>query len=160
MNTKEFSYKMSLRNSQFMIDLNFTSKVDTSQQLKMHISPVESTFAKNPAGDRPLLIFNPLNVSVTFHPHPFVDAKTINNMKSRSKTLSTAGNVAATVGLGATIAGITLQLPIMAFFIKFILIMKILNRFKFINISFGPVLGTFLNGIFNLFELCDPTIEP
>jgi hypothetical protein len=106
------------------------------------------------------LIFNEATRSVSFHPNPLIDTETLEQMKERSKALSTAGSVAAGVGLGATVAGIALQLPIMAFFIKFILIMKILNRFKFMNINFGPILGTFLNGIFNLFELGDPTIEP
>ena len=160
MESDEYSFRMGLRNNQIMIDLNFTAEVDTSQQLIMYISTFDSIFAKSTVGDRPLLIFNALNESVTFNPNPVVDTETINDMKTRSKALSTAGNVAAGVGLGATVAGIALQLPIMAFFIKFILIMKILNRFKFMNINFGPILGTFLNGIFNLFELGDPTIEP
>lgn len=162
MENDEYTARFIFRKNQIMIDLNFTANVDTSEQRTMVVSVKtnENIFARDTVGDKPLLIFNSGNDTIAFNPNPLIDTETLEQMKTTSKQMSQASSVAAGVGLGATVAGIALQLPIMAFFIKFILIMKILNRFKFMNINFGPVLGTFLNGIFNLFELGDPTIEP
>lgn len=156
----DYNYKWVIRKNDIILDLNFTAEVNVAKDITLEVSTKESIFAKDSVGDRPLLIFNTNKNSVTFRPKAKIDQETVSGMRSTAKTLSTVGNVAAGFGLGASVMGIAFQLPIMAFFLKFILIMKILNRFKFLNIDFGPVLGTFLNGIFNLFELGDPTIEP
>jgi hypothetical protein len=156
----DYNYKWAIRKNDIILDLNFTAEVNIAKDITLEISTKESIFAKDSVRDRPLLIFNTKTDSVTFRPKAKIDQETVESMRSTAKTLSTVANVAAGFGLGASIMGIAFQLPIMAFFLKFILIMKILNRFKFLNIDFGPVLGTFLNGIFNLFELGDPTIEP
>jgi hypothetical protein len=41
----------------------------------------------------------------------------------------------------------------MGFFIKFILIFKIIDRLKLLNINFGPMLGQFLDLVGNILNL-------
>lgn len=88
-----------------------------------------------------------------------IDPEELETAKTRGETVSKAANVMAFTGIGIGVLGIVLQLPVMNFLIKFILIMKILNRFKLINISFGELLDQFLGGIFNIFQGGDIVIE-
>lgn len=142
-----------------MLDVNFTSELTAKKDLELAVTPKLAIFSEDPVGNRPLLIFKIEKQTVTFTPKILVDPEIVASAKQSAKALSTAASTVGFAGLAATLVGISLQLPIMGYFIKFILILKIINRFKFMNIDFGPILGVFLDGIFNMFEVGDQKID-
>jgi len=58
----------------------------------------------------------------------------------------------ASGGAALGVAAVFLQLPIAGAIIRFVMVFKILNRLRLINVNTGGILGSFLNTIYNLFE--------
>lgn len=90
---------------------------------------------------------------------PPIPEEELKTAETRGKTVGDIGNTLVFTGLGVGVVGVMLQFPVMTFLIKFVLIMKIVNRFKLLNIRFGDYLDAFLSGLFNVFEGGDVRIK-
>lgn len=131
------------------MDFNFTKPTDkTTIRLKNR----QNIIYNNKLTLEALLIFidsEPTIEVATFVPIP---ASVLNTATTTSKVMTGSAEAIASGGAALGVAGIFLQIPIASLLLKFIMIFKILNRLRLININSGGVLGVFLANIYNVFE--------
>ena len=66
--------------------------------------------------------------------------------------MSTSAEAVASGGVALGFAAIFLQIPIAGALIRFLMIFKVLNRLRLINVNPGGILLAFLKNVYNLFE--------
>lgn len=137
--------------------MKFESEIETAT---IRVTSKGGAVLVNERSQEALLIFLKSNQTLKIeNMKPPIDPKELETAANRGSSVSTTANALAFAGIGVGTVAIVFQLPFMNFLIKFILIMKIINRFKLINIDYGELLDKFLGGIFNIFETSDTKIE-
>jgi len=156
---KYFNHSFDTRDNHLLIDLYIDHEFPPGTELTLNVINTKNIISIDPITGRASLIFLDSNVSTIFEPEVKIDDETKKTLETTARGISTTATVLGSIGLGVGLLGLLCQLPIMSFLIKFVLIMKILNRLKLLNINFGPILGTFLSAIFNIFEVGSMTID-
>lgn len=132
-----------------MIDLNFTKTLESTT---LKLKNTQNIIYTDPISGEAKLIFIDSEPSIPISAFPPISEGTIEGARATSAAITTSAEVLGNGGSLLGVIGIFLQIPILGIIVKFVLIFKILNRLRLININTGGILGIFLGNIYNLFE--------
>jgi len=132
-----------------ILHLNFTKD---SEETKLTVTNLENILYSNGITHEAELIFIDSSPSIKITPVKPINENLLKGIVSSGKSIATTAEVLASGGAALGVAAVFLQLPIAGAIIRFVMVFKILNRLRLINVNTGGILGSFLNTIYNLFE--------
>jgi hypothetical protein len=148
--SSDFTWRVSARNSKFILDLNFSK--ETTGKVEIRLNPIKRVILKNPISNLTELIF--INKSAIYFtkaapaPNPSV-ISSLKSLASGAEASSSSFAIVTASLCAAVVAFPSLVSPIMRLFRIF----KLLSRLRLINIYFGCYLEIFLSVCNLLFSL-------
>lgn len=149
MSAIDYTHKYQVLKGKLLVHLNFTKD---SEETTLTMKNLENILYSNPISHEAEFIFIDSTPSIKITPIKPIDEDLLKGISTTGEIMAATAEVLASGGAALGIAAIFLQLPIAGAIIRFVLVFKILNRLRLINVNTGGLLGSFLNTIYNLFE--------
>lgn len=149
MSSSEYTTNFHVRRGKLILGLNFTKTLPAST---ITVKNTENVLYSNPLTHQAELIFIDSSPSLKIIPTEKPSESLIQGAMTSATSMTTTAEVLASGGAMIGMAAIFLQFPIAGAIIRLVLVFKILNRLRLININSGGVLGSFLANVYNLFE--------
>jgi hypothetical protein len=147
--SSEYTTNFHVRRGKLILGLNFTKTLPAST---ITVKNTENVLYSNPLTHQAELIFIDSSPSLKIIPTEKPSESLIQGAMTSATSMTTTAEVLASGGAMIGMAAIFLQFPIAGAIIRLVLVFKILNRLRLININSGGVLGSFLANVYNLFE--------
>lgn len=154
MQSNEYEMKLGVRKRMLLIDLNFTKKVSN---VKLTVLSKKNLVYKDPDTFEGVLYLNNTFSTLSFNVDVKPNKELFEGMETTADAVGTVAAVAGSFGVGVALVGSFFQLPAMSYLVRFIVLFKILDRLKLINIYFGPILTVFLDKVGNILNMRSKT---
>jgi hypothetical protein len=139
------------------INLNFTKTYeDVELNLINSVNPDTPEYI-DPETNIATIIFTNNNDKINFRAEPPYSESLIKGMVTTGSTFGDVAGAAGTIGFSVAMIASFFNMPAMGFLVKFLIMFKILDRLKLLNVYFGPLLGGFLDAIGNILNLTSGT---
>lgn len=142
--------KIGVRRRMLILDFNFTKKIEN---VELTVIALKKLIYIDPDTLEGVLYLNNTLSTIKFDADIKTDEGVLKGFKTTSETIGAVAGTVGAIGLGVALTGSFFQMQAMGYLVKFLMMFKILDRFKLLNIYYGEILGAFLESVGNILNL-------